>query len=104
MAENESIPPGKMSIKGSGAISDLADNCFVVWRNKHKEQSIQTDKIQEKESDSQLLSRPDCLLICEKQRNGEWEGKTALWFDKKSFQYLNYQGHKPVRYVAFQRK
>lgn len=34
--QDESRPPGKMDMKGSGAVSDLADNCFTVWRNKNK--------------------------------------------------------------------
>ncbi|CAM4461007.1 MAG: hypothetical protein LEGION0403_FIIPPAGN_01331 [Legionella sp.] len=34
---NESLPPGKLDNKGTGAISDLADNCFTIWRNKEKE-------------------------------------------------------------------
>jgi len=32
--------PGKLDMKGSGSITDLADNCFTVWRNKHKEDQI----------------------------------------------------------------
>ena len=30
---DELQPPGKLDNKGTGAISDLADNCFTVWRN-----------------------------------------------------------------------
>ena len=29
---DEMIIPGKYDIRGAGAISDLADNCFSVWR------------------------------------------------------------------------
>jgi len=83
--------PGKLDIKGSGAITDLADNCFTVWRNKAKE-----NRSNEDEED-----QPDCLLSCEKQRNGEWEGKIALWFDPQSFQYLSHSNQKPYRYVAY---
>jgi twinkle protein len=63
---------GKFDLKGSGSISDQVDNVFIVWRNKNEEKS-QVD--------------PDGLLICAKQRNGEWEGKIRLWFDKNSQQY-----------------
>lgn len=28
------------------------------------------------------------ILICDKQRNGEWEGCSALWFDRESWQFL----------------
>lgn len=39
---NESTPPGKLDNKGTGALSDLADNCFTIWRNKDKEALKQT--------------------------------------------------------------
>ncbi|QMT61829.1 hypothetical protein [Legionella sp. PC997] len=35
---DESQPSGKLDNKGTGAISDLADNCYTVWRNKLKEE------------------------------------------------------------------
>ncbi|OGO94414.1 MAG: hypothetical protein A3F10_02720 [Coxiella sp. RIFCSPHIGHO2_12_FULL_42_15] len=60
-----------MDIKGTGSITDLADNVFTVWRNKNKEPS-----------------EPDAILQCDKQRNGEWEGKISLWFDSVSLHYL----------------
>lgn len=68
---DETTIPGKFDIKGTGSISDLADNCFSIWRNKEKKS----------------LHDPDCVWTCNKQRNGEWEGKFALWFDADSFQY-----------------
>ena len=79
--ENEMAPPNKMDVKGSGSITDQVDNVFTVWRNKGKERSIQ-------ENGAHNVSDPDALLICDKQRNGEWEGKIALWFDPRSQQFL----------------
>lgn len=72
--------PGKLDIKGTGSISDLADNCFSVWRNKEKNNP----------------NDADCIWMCNKQRNGEWEGKFSLWFDPESFQYLESFGSKPI--------
>ncbi len=69
---DETVIPGKLDIKGTGSISDLADNCFTVWRNKDKKS----------ESDA------DCIWACHKQRNGEWEGKFALWFNEGAYHYL----------------
>lgn len=60
----ESEPSGRYDAKGSGAISDNVHNSLVVWSNK--------DKIPE---------MPDVILKCDKQREGEWEGKVALSFD-----------------------
>lgn len=87
--------------KGSEAISDLADNVFSVWRNKAKELEIQKLQLQKTKPASNLLDKPDCLLTCDKNRNGEWEGKIALWFDKPSYQYLNHQSQRPIQYVNF---
>lgn len=78
---DEMEAPGKMDVRGAGAITDQVDNVLTCWRNKPKERAIQQgDYSREKESDA--------LLICDKQRNGEWEGRIALWFDPKSTQFL----------------
>jgi twinkle protein len=55
---DESKPPGKLDSKGTGAISDLADNCFSIWRNKEKERLTQV-----KEEDTNLVSVFKLLLI-----------------------------------------
>lgn len=78
--ENELKVPGKMDIKGAGEITDQADNVLVVWRNK-------TDP------KKRLPDDPDCLLICDKQRNGSgWEGHIKLYFDPASQQYTETRG------------
>jgi twinkle protein len=79
--EDESRAPGKFDLKGSGSISDQADNVMIVWRNKKKQFDAQS-------GDSGDSDAPDALLVCEKQRNGEWEGRIALWFDAGSQQYV----------------
>lgn len=100
---DETGMPGKLDTKGSGCITDLADNCFTVWRNKAKESVInklaRNDTITDKEQEK--LSMPDCLWRCDKQRDGEWEGNIAFWYDIGSMQYLSYAGQKPQRIVQF---
>ena len=93
---NEDSPPGKMDAKGTGAITDLVDNCITVWRNKRKE--IQTAKGQESETD------PDALMIIDKQRHGEWEGRIALWFHKQSQQYVSAPGGRPFDLMTWDRE
>ena len=88
-AKDEATPPGKMDVKGSGSITDQVDNVVVVWRNKAKEQAIQT-------GGSYQPTDPDALLIIDKQRNGEFEGKVGLWFDRDSMQYLETSHQQPV--------
>ena len=79
-ASDENSPPGKFDAKGSGAITDQVDNVMIVWRNKAKEADIEKGK-------DVSPSTPDALLICDKQRNGEWEGRISLWFHKGAMQY-----------------
>lgn len=103
---NELLPPGKLDNKGTGAISDLADNCFSVWRNKEKEQLSQKQANGIRLSDKELekLKGSDCLWSCDKQRNGDWEGKFGFWFHAASLQYLSQPDSKPIRMVDYSTK
>lgn len=76
--------PGKMDVKGSGAITDLVDNVLILWRNKEKERKAEYGEQVDK-------SDPDAILICDKQRNGEWEGRTKLYFSRTSMRYSDVQ-------------
>lgn len=102
---DESHPPGKLDNKGTGAISDLADNCFTVWRNKHKEQLLQCQAsgVVLKSKELEYLNGADCKWCCDKQRNGDWEGVFGFWFDAKSLQYVPTANSKPIRYVDYSR-
>lgn len=82
---HESDQPDKNDVKGTGAIADQVDNMLLVWRNKKKEAEQQAGKMVSTEE-------PDARLICCKQRNGEWEGRIALWFDADSQQYVQRAG------------
>jgi twinkle protein len=83
--EDEFAPPNKFDAKGTGTIMDLTDNCITVWRNKKKEaqreQGMATDEI---------LKKPDAMLICDKQRNHDWEGAIGLWYHRDSMQYVEH--------------
>ncbi len=86
--------PDKMDVKGSGSITDQVDNVALVWRNKRKEREIQAGK-------KVAENEPDALLIVDKQRNGEWEGRIALWYDKDSQQYRGAPGMGPLNFFNF---
>ena len=76
-SENESHAPGKLDVKGTGALTDMVDNVFSVWRNKPKEAEVQkSDK-----TSAATLEKPDAIIEVCKQRNGEWEG---TWSKKRS--------------------
>lgn len=76
--EDEFSPPGKFDVSGHADITNLVDNVMTIWRDKRKEQNEVKD------------GSPDALIICDKQRNGEWEGKVGLWFNPASFRYLGH--------------
>lgn len=87
-AKDETVAPGKMDIKGSGSITDQVDNVITWWRNKAKEDQLR----QGKEVNE---SEPDAVLICDKQRNGDWEGKVGFWFDPASLQFVEHHNGLP---------
>lgn len=100
---DESQPPGKLDMKGTGALSDLADNCFTVWRNKAKESVVQIKASGRALSSKQaeMLKDADCFWCCDKQRNGDWEGRFGFWFHSASLQYLSHENHKPYIFVDY---
>lgn len=100
---DEYTMPNKLDMKGTGAITDLADNCFTVWRNKKKERLTQSNREPQSltEAEHKLVLMPDAVLRCDKQRNGDWEGSAGFWFDVDSFQYLEHEAQKPTRIVEY---
>lgn len=101
--DSEDKPTGKMDVKGTGAITDLTDNLFIIWRNKARERAIQRAQAGEPpgDKDQQLLASPASVLMLEKQRNGEgWEGGVPLFLDEQSHQFLMADGVTPYNYIA----
>lgn len=86
--KDEHQPVGKLDVKGSGAITDLAFNCLTIRRNKRKEQALRnledkplTDPDVHDKRDKQR-KKPDAWLYIDKQRLGTaWEGRVDLWFE-----------------------
>jgi len=92
--ESERNTPGKWDIRGAGAISDLAENVFTVWRNKVKEEMARLAPLGPEDR-----GQPDALLICDKQRNGDWEGRVALWFEAASLQFVASPGARAIDFL-----
>ncbi len=84
----------KFSIKGASEIADQVDNVFIVWRNKDKEENAH-----EQFPDPEIQQQPDCVVRCDKQRNGEWEGKIALWYERDSQQYVACHGDPHIDFM-----
>ncbi len=108
--KNYGKPPGKSDIKGTGAITDMVDNIILFWRNRVKEDffnDIKTDFEDEKEKKKydakaeKLRRKGDAVAIIDKQRNGDWEGKVPLWFNKSCYQFLSSKDSSPHRFVKY---
>lgn len=80
--QSEDDIPTKFDSRGSGTIADQVDQILTVWRNKAKARAIL-----KKPDDEEIKAEPDALLVCDKNRHGEWEGKIHLWFHAQSLQY-----------------
>lgn len=85
--ENEDKAPGKFDSKGSGAIADQVDQVLTVWRNKKKERETEKAHRTGNQLPDDIARQSDALLICDKNRHGEWEGTVALWYHPASLQY-----------------
>jgi twinkle protein len=103
--DDESRPVGKLDVKGTGAISDLAFNSFVIWRNKAKETILKTYgngeevELPRGKTIEDIRKEPDTVLLIDKSRNVEdAEGKYFLWFDKPSLRYIEKNGLRPKPY------
>lgn len=90
---NEEQMPSKTDIKGTGAIADQVDNVLLMWRNKKKEHEVQNGKTPDS-------SKPDAILMCEKQRNGEAEDWYSLWYHRESQQFTEMAGAVPMAFDA----
>ena len=98
---DEASPPGKLDVKGSGSLTDLAWNVLTLWRNKTKERKINEALRRNEVVEPDILTAPDALLICSKQRDGGWEGNISLWFDPVTGVYLESKTERPRRYIEW---
>ena len=97
---NEEHYIGKMDVKGSGCLTDLAWNFFAIWRNKAKEAIKRGEPAGEIKKGRMPLEEPDALFICEKQRDGEWEGKLGLYFCHESLRYYDDENYRAPNYLG----
>lgn len=98
--ESEDKMPGKFDARGSAAVTDLVDNIFTVWRNKPKERMVEKQARNGGQVDPEVLAKPDTILVCDKQRHGDWEGTVGLWFHPGSLQYTPDQRKIPMDLIG----
>jgi twinkle protein len=90
----------KFDVKGTSAITDLADNVINWMRNKRKEEVLRgAEKPGKGETIETIQDRPDAYMAVEKQRNGDWEGTAGLWFCRNSYQFLGSSQSNLYEYV-----
>jgi twinkle protein len=94
--EDESKVPGKMDIKGTGAITDMVDNLFIWWRNKPKELLKQGGESPKRGSTN---NQSDAVLNCEKQRETGIEPMVGLYWHGDSCQFLTSENDPPKQYI-----
>lgn len=96
--QDESTPGGKFDIKGSGAITDLADNVINWWRNKPKEEALKNPELPA-DKRKEWEEKYDAIVRCDKQRHGTDEPVIFLWWHQKARQFLPYRDAKPIEYL-----
>lgn len=82
--QDESKPPTKYDLRGSAALSDQAQNVITVWANKPKRAALDKDP-----NDFEAQKQPDAAVTIEKQRNGNFEGRLAMWFHETSLRFTD---------------
>lgn len=93
---DEFSPPGKMDVKGTGALTDMVDNVLCVHRNKVKERDLAIldngGRVRGKTRED-ILREYDSFLLCDKHREdgADAEGMYGLFFDRKSFLFVEDQ-------------
>jgi twinkle protein len=84
---NESGPQGAESVKGASEIGANAFNIIAVWRDKNWEEVNAKPEEERTEANRKFLEAGGVVMNVEKQRNGDWTGKTRLHFSTETYQY-----------------
>lgn len=92
--DDENRPAGKMAVKGSGGITDMADTVIEVWRNKPLERFLENRKSEDVPVPDGIGKASTYLNVL-KQRATGLEPSIALWFDKDTTQFLAGSEHTP---------
>ena len=101
--DGEEKPAGKMGVKGSGGITDMADTVIEVWRNKPREKALRLAAESGEPVAEKYATQADTLIFVHKQRATGKEPVIGLWFDQTSTQFLSGPTHTPrpmVEYAA----
>lgn len=83
--------PETEDVKGASEIGANAANIVGVWRNRSIEDDVEElrNAHMDAEADKLLSENAPVTINVAKQRNGDYEGKTGLWFDQNSYRYYS---------------
>lgn len=76
--ETDATPPGMHDVKGTSEIVDVAENVFMIHRNK-------------RDPEDRKPGESDLTVTCVAQRNGDWLGRLKLWFEHRSHQFIEHE-------------
>lgn len=96
--------PGKMDVKGTGAITDLAHNVIMFWKDKKKseiKELLETEQRHPTMEEERKLTDPDAIARVDKQRMTGWESQIMLWYHPASMQCLGSSTEPPTIYVPY---
>jgi twinkle protein len=83
-SEKGSGPAGTEDVKGASEIGSNAFNIITIWRNRELEEKLAAA---EEHENAELEKQPNVILNIAKNRNGDYEGKVGLWFNKDTYRY-----------------
>jgi twinkle protein len=96
--------PDSEDVKGTSEIASNAANILGIWRNRKLEDELKQASEAAAKGDGaaelklrELADKPPVVLNVAKQRNGDWEGKTGLWFNPSTYQYRSAHDHQDGR-------
>jgi twinkle protein len=104
--------PAAEDVKGTSEIAANAANIIGLWRNRGLEDEIEAACRAANQGDATareklavLIAQPTVVMNIAKQRNGDYEGKVGLWFDKKTYQYRSSRDDRNGRvYVPYDQR
>jgi len=106
-SESEDKPSGKMGVKGSGGITDMAATVIEIWRNKAREKALvrannpeDPQPLPEKYAPDGECGADTLLLVLKQNATGK-EPTVRLWFDPASTQFLSKADHRPRPMLPF---
>jgi twinkle protein len=98
--DGEDRPAGKMAVKGSGGITDMADTVIEVWRNKPLERALEVFERDGIPVPERLGTASTYLNVLKQRATGN-EPSIALWFDKPTTQFLAASDNTPRPMLPF---